>query len=101
MRVARNHLVIPFQLARIGVERDVAVGKKVVAGTELGVGPRLGFGNAIDDQIAVRIVRGLGPYRGAAGLPRVPVAGPAFMAKFTGTGNGPEAPFELPGFVVG
>src|SRR5262249_38822408 len=65
-RVVRRVLVVPLDLAGVGVERDRAVGIEVVAGTILGVPIRTRVADAPDDRVGRRIVGAGDPGRTAA-----------------------------------
>src|SRR5207247_4110071 len=83
-------LIMPFQLARVGVERDHRRGVEIVARPRVAVpiGPRVA--DAPVGQVRVRIVRTGDPNRSAAGLPGV--AAPTFATRLAGSGNRVEAP---------
>ena len=93
--VVGRELVVPLQLAGVGVERDDRVGIEVVAGPLIGipVGPRIA--DAPVGQVQRRIVRTGDPDRAAAVLPRVAL--PGFVPGSPGAGNRVEPPELLAG----
>ena len=91
--VVRRELVIPLQLAGIGVERDDAVAVQVVAEPHAAVPIRRGVAGAPEREIRLGIVGGRVPDRGAALAPRV--AGPRVVAGLAWRRDRVEAPSLL------
>jgi hypothetical protein len=96
--VMRRELVKPFQLARVGIQREHAIGIQVVAEAAVAVGIGIGIAGAPISEVQVGIVGAGVPDGSAAGLPGV--AGPGFVAGLPGSGDTVEAPDLLPGFDV-
>ena len=88
--VVRRELEVPFQLARVGVERHHRVRVQVVAWAHVAIPVRSRISHAPIGQVQFGIVRPRDPDRPAAALPRI--AGPRFVARFARTGNRVEAP---------
>ena len=88
--VVRRELVVPLQLAGVGVERDDAVAVQVVAETLAAVPVGRGIAGAEVDEVRLGVVRAAVPDAGAAGLPRV--ARPRLVAGLALAGDRVEAP---------
>ena len=97
-RVVRRELVIPFQLAGVGVERDHAIAIEVVAEADVAIGVRRRIADAPEGEVGVGVVSADVPDGRAAGLPRI--ARPGFMARLARPGDGVEAPGFLAGLRV-
>ena len=87
-------LVVPLQLAGVGVERDHRVGVEVVAGP-LVADPRPRVAGAPVGQVELRIVRSGDPDRGAAGAPGL--ARPGLAPRLARLRNRVGAPHLLAG----
>ena len=98
--VVRRELVVPLQLAGIGVERDHGAAVQIVAIAFVAVPVWSWISNTPIGEIQIRIVGTRDPNRGAAMFPRVSVRRPGLVSGFTGTRNGVEAPNFLPGFGI-
>src|SRR5260370_32107799 len=79
MGVVRRELVIPSELARIGVERDHGIAVKIVTGADACVQSRRRIAYAPIDQVEGRIVGAGDPCAAAPAL--FPVAGPGLLAR--------------------
>src|SRR5439155_26477043 len=89
--VVRRELVVPLQLARIGVERDNGVRVEIVAGIpRAAIPPRVGIAGSPEGQVRLRIIRAGHPDGCASVLPRI--AGPRVMTWLSRLRNGLEPP---------
>ena len=84
--VVRRELEVPLELARVGVERDDAVGVQIVAGTLRRVPVGAGIADAPIREIERRVVRAREPHRRAAVLPRVAAIRPRLEPGSPGAG---------------
>ena len=80
--VVGRELVVPFQLAGVGVEGDHRVGIQVVAGAIVAVPAGIGIAGSPICQVELGIVRAGHPNRAAAVLPRL--AGPGLGDRIVG-----------------
>ena len=96
--VVRRELVVPLQLAGVGVERDDAVAVQVVAEPRAAVPVGRRIAGAEEHEVRLGVVGAGVPDAGAAGLPRL--ARPGLVARLAGTGNRVEAPDLLAGLRV-
>ncbi len=96
--VVRRELVVPLQLAGVGVERDDAVAVEVVAKPRRAVPVRRRVAGAEEHEVRLGIVGARVPHADAAGLPRV--ARPGLVARLAGSGNRVEAPDFLAGLRI-
>ena len=105
--IVRRELVMPFQLAGVGVERDDRIGVEVVAWPLRAVVVGAGVADAPIRQVELRIVGAGHPDRAAAVLPGVGIAEalrvgfgqrlPRLVAGLAGRRNRVEAPCLLAG----
>ena len=93
--VVRRELVVPLQLARVGVEREHAVAVEVVAEPVAAVPVGRRIAGAEEHEVRLGIVGARVPDGGAAFLPRV--ARPRVVAGLAGPGNRVDAPHFLAG----
>ena len=77
--VVRRELVIPFQLAGVGVQRDHRTAVEIVAHADIAVLIRARVADAPIGEVERRIVGARHPYRCAAGLPGI--ARPGFVTR--------------------
>ena len=96
--VVRRELIVPLQLARIGIERDHRAAVQVVARPSGAVPVRSGIAGAPVGEVRLGIVRTGHPDRRAAVHPRV--AAPRFVARLAWPGHGVEAPHFFAGLHV-
>ena len=90
MYVVRSKLEVPFQLARVGIQRQQAIGIKIVAGADFAIpiGPRVT--GAPVNQVSVGVVSASNPGGGGAIL--ITLAGPGFGLRIARRRHRPEAP---------
>src|SRR6185312_12137155 len=94
-------LVVPLDLAGIGVERQRAVGIEVVAGPIFIIPVRAGVADAPDESVGCRIVASRHPCRTAAARGSVLVVLPGFAAGLALAGDRVGAPDFLLGLEIG
>ena len=96
--VVLGELEIPFQLARIRIERKQRIAVEIVAGTAFAAIRRRRIAGGPERGIRRGIIGAGNPCGRAADFPGV--AFPGFVAGFARTGNGVEAPFARAGHGV-
>src|SRR5213080_2702211 len=99
--VVRRELIVPLQLAGIGVESDHGAAVEIVAIAFVAVPVWSRISNTPIGEIQIRIVGTRDPNRGAAMFPRVSVRRPGLVSGFSGTRDGVKAPNFFPSFGVG
>src|ERR1051326_7142725 len=98
MHIVRRELVIPLQVASVGIERDDAAGIEIVAIADVAIHVRPRIADAPIDEIQLRIVGAGDPGGSSTELPRL--AGPAIAPGFAVGGNSVESPDALSGVRV-
>src|SRR5579859_126521 len=96
--IVRDLLVIPLELAGIGIERDDAVGVEVGAFAGIAIEISRGIADAPIEQIQLGIIRAGEPGGASARFPAI--AGPGLVAFLARGGNGPETPGAAAGVDV-
>ena len=98
VRIVRRVLEIPFQLAGIDIQRDNAIGIKIVAGPALAGPLRIGLARPVIDKLQLGIISAADPDRAAAW----DMAAPAFQGRIATFGNGVPSPTIVASlFVIG
>src|SRR5881296_3848463 len=98
MCIVRDHLEMPLQLARVGIERDRRIRVQIVTLANVSIPVRRRIPSSPDNQVLGGIEGAGHPSWRAAVLPRV--AGPAFVALFARSGHCPKAPAPLAGLGI-
>src|SRR5260370_4382090 len=97
--VVRNELEVPFEGARVRVQRDRRIRVEIVARPNIRVPVGRRIADTPEDKIQFRVIGSGHPRRAAPVFPRL-AATPRFMTFLAGSGNRVKAPASLAGLRI-